>query len=240
MVVVVDLLEGHRLAVDDPLGVRRLGQLGVELDVFPPEDDVIHREGLAVRPLQILAEVEGDGLAVGAELPLRGQAGLHGILWVTRPAQDRIVVQAAIGVEVGRAFPGATPRAAILADLLDGLDDQRISRDALIDGRQLAGLDQLGQHGRFGVLAGGRRRRGGLGRLRSLGGFGGLRRLRGFGRRGGWGLGGLGCRRFGRLRLGGGRRGSGRRWRATRCQDKGQDHQDADERQPHLAVHLSS
>ena len=39
----------------------------------------------------------------------------------------------------------APPGAAVLADLVERLDDQRILADALGDRRQLAGLDQLGE-----------------------------------------------------------------------------------------------
>jgi hypothetical protein len=49
----------------------------------------------------------------------------------------------------GEATP---PGAAVLARLAERLDDHRLFRHALLDGRQLAGLDQLGQHRRLAEL----------------------------------------------------------------------------------------
>jgi len=45
--------------------------------------------------------------------------------------------------EVGRAREAAAPRAAVLADLVQRLDHQRVLADALGHRRQLALLDQL-------------------------------------------------------------------------------------------------
>src|SRR5262245_3523103 len=51
--------------------------------------------------------------------------------------------------EVRRAREAGAPRAAVLADLLQRLDDQRILADSLGHRRQLARLDELGELRRF-------------------------------------------------------------------------------------------
>ena len=61
-------------------------------------------------------------------------------------------------MEVGHAGERTAPGAAVLADLLDRLDDQRDVGQALLDRRQLAVLDHLGQLRRLLEL--GRRGRG--------------------------------------------------------------------------------
>ena len=133
------------------------------------------------RPLR---NVSVSCLPSGAELPLLGQARADLALRVARPAQDRLVDVAPIGVEVGDALEGRPPGAAVLADLLDRLDHQRVLGQALLDRRQLAGLDHL----RPSAALPCRRRLGGSGRRpgggRWLRGFG---RLRGLGRLGGSG-----------------------------------------------------
>src|SRR5439155_7365593 len=48
------------------------------------------------------------------------------------------------------AWPGEAtpPGTAVLADLVEGLNDERVLREALLDRRQLAGFDQFGQRWR--------------------------------------------------------------------------------------------
>ncbi|MNK47757.1 hypothetical protein D3C87_665750 [compost metagenome] len=73
---VVDLLHGGKLAVDLD-GVAGIGRdLVVGNDVVEGEDDVVGGQGLAVRPLEALAELEGIGLLVLAHRPGRGQGRL--------------------------------------------------------------------------------------------------------------------------------------------------------------------
>ena len=97
---------------------------------------------------------------VRADLPAAGDVG-HDL----RPGvveEEQLVVlgdAVAVGVVEGPGEPAA-PGAAVLADLAERLDDQRVLADALLDGRQLAGLDQLGELG--GLLEA----------LRHLGGIG--------------------------------------------------------------------
>ena len=82
-------------------------------------------------------------LAVRRKLPVLGQARADVVLRVAWPAEHRLVDDATVGVEVGDAGEGAPPGAAVLADLLDGRDDQRVLGQALLDGRQLALPDLL-------------------------------------------------------------------------------------------------
>ena len=64
--VVVDLLDLGRRAVGVLDPARQGGrQLLVEQHVVVPEQDVVGREGLAVRPLGALAQLDGPGLVVG-------------------------------------------------------------------------------------------------------------------------------------------------------------------------------
>src|SRR5262249_15206917 len=50
---------------------------------------------------------------------------------------------------VARSEEAAPPRAAVLADAAQWFDDHRFLRDALLDRRQLAGLDEIGERGRL-------------------------------------------------------------------------------------------
>src|SRR5207302_400571 len=106
----------------------------------PPEEDVVGGERLAVGPLQPLPQRQGERGAVRIEFPLLGQTRLNGVLWIARPTQHRVVVLATVGMEVGRARPGQTPRATVLADPLNRLDYLRAGRQALLNGRQFASL----------------------------------------------------------------------------------------------------
>ncbi len=146
---VVDLLDlgGRAVGVLDP--ARQAGrQLLVQEHVVVPEQDVGGGEGLAVRPLRALAQLDRPGLEVGRGLGAFGDLGLD-LGAVGREAEQRVVDHADIVVGVGRAEEGAAPHAAILADPLDHRHHQRLLGQAGVDGRQLAGLDLLGQDGRF-------------------------------------------------------------------------------------------
>ena len=94
----------------------RRRDVGVGLDVFPPEDDIIHGERHTIRPLEALAEVEGQFGAVRVPFPAFGQTRLNRIVGVTRPTQHRVVDQTAKAVEVIHTAPAAIPDAAVHAD----------------------------------------------------------------------------------------------------------------------------
>ncbi len=61
---VVDLLNFHGLAVDDPFDVWSGRDLWISFDPFPPEHDIVSGERLTVGPLQALAEHQSELLAV--------------------------------------------------------------------------------------------------------------------------------------------------------------------------------
>ena len=114
--------------------------------------DVVGAERLAVGPLRALAQLDRPDLVVGRGLGRLGDLRLD-LGAVGREAEQRVVDHAHVVVGVGRAEERAAPHAAILADLVDHRHDQRVLRQAGIDGRQLAGLDLLGQRRRFLILA---------------------------------------------------------------------------------------
>src|SRR5262249_22584652 len=130
------------------------GQLLVERDVFPPEDDIVGGVRLAVRPLHALAELEAElgGVLVG--LVRFDDVGEHFVPLAVPGAWVRVADRA---VERGGVLPAdqaAVPVAAVLADLLDWLEDERGLRQPLIERRQLAVFDELGELRRLDVLAG--------------------------------------------------------------------------------------
>ncbi len=150
---VVDLLHlgGRAVGVLDP--ARQAGrQLLVEQHVVVPEQDVVGREGLAVRPACALAQVDRPALVVGRGLRPERDLGLD-LGAVGREAEQRVVDDADVVVGVGRPQEGAAPHPAILADLLDHRHHQRLLGQALLDRRQLAGFNQLGQQRRLLVGA---------------------------------------------------------------------------------------
>ena len=90
-------------------------------------------------------------LPVVAEPPVLDEAGRDLVAGVV-PHQDLVRGDDAVAVlVVGGPGEAAAPPAAVLPDLLQGLDDHQVARlgQALLDRGQLAGLDQLGQHRRF-------------------------------------------------------------------------------------------
>ena len=143
----VDLLDLALLAVDRHRRRRRGDQVLVPVDVLEPEHEVVGGERLAVAPLH--ARGAGAGRASGRRPASRSPwrcSGRPCRRCSPRTAGGRGRRAAAIAVpEVGRTGEAAAPGAAVLADLVERLDDQRVLPDALGDRRQLAGLDQLGQ-----------------------------------------------------------------------------------------------
>ena len=119
-------------------------------NVLVPEHDVVGGEGRAVRPLHPLAQLDGPGL----EIRGRGDAlrQLHFDRGAVRPeAGEHVVDHTVDAVEVRGPQETAAPDAAVLADFI-ARNDERMLRQALLDRRQLAGLDQRCQHGRFLIL----------------------------------------------------------------------------------------
>ena len=149
---IVHLADGARLAAGHEVRVRRGHEILVEVNLFVPEDEVVGREGHPIRPLHAFAERDGDGLAIVALLPLLGHTG-HDLGARVVPEENLVRGDDAVAV---LAVPGpgeaAAPRAAVAADRVQRLDDHGFLGHALLDGWQLARLDQVGEHGRLGEL----------------------------------------------------------------------------------------
>ena len=148
----VDLDHAARLALRTHVRRRRRHDLLVAVDVLEPEDEVVGGERRAVRPLHALAQEQRVGLAVVAELVALGHAG-HDLAAVRAPEQqlvgrlDAVAVLAVAGpVKARRQVPPYLPIS------FSGCHTIGSAGNALLDRRQLAGLDQLGQHRRFGEL----------------------------------------------------------------------------------------
>jgi len=227
---IVDLDEFARLAIDRKLGRWSRSQFLVGVQIFEPENDVVGREGLSVRPFHALAQEPRRRLATVLELPVAGD-GRYDLQASVINKQELIGGHDAVHVFPVRRPRGRSPHgAAVLADLMQWLEDHRFLGQALLNRRQLAALDELGQHRcfveRFGHL-------GGVGNdgctfelANQLAEIGLCRGSR-LGRRGGGRLSSGGCRlsrrgRFGclgrrrrssRLAL----RGRRRRWRGSAC-----------------------
>src|SRR5262245_47301816 len=128
--VLIDLLDRALLAVDRHR--RRLDRVEVVVlvEILVPEDDVVGGEGLSVAPLHAIAELDGEGLAAVADIvalsDVRDRLG-------TGVVPEEEVVRAGGGPVavplVARPGEAAPPRAAVLADLLDRLDDDRVLAD---------------------------------------------------------------------------------------------------------------
>jgi hypothetical protein len=149
--VFVDLAHLAVLAVDLELEERRGHDVLVEVDVLVPEHEVVGGQRPAVRPLGALAQVDRGGLAIVAHLPVAREArdDLRGGV-VER--EDLVCGNDAVAVlVVGRAREGASPVAAVLADLVQRLDHKELRRlrQALVDRRQLARLHERVEHWRF-------------------------------------------------------------------------------------------
>src|SRR6185369_352042 len=91
------------------------------------------------------AQVHGGDLAVGAHLPAAGDVG-HELGARVVPEEQLVVLRGAVAVRgVEGAGEAAPPGAAVPADLAERPDDERVLSDALLHGRQLASLHQLGE-----------------------------------------------------------------------------------------------
>src|SRR5438105_4606275 len=148
--VIITLFDGARLAVDrqQDVGCRR--ELFILVDVLVPECEVVRRKRLAVRPAHALPQVQNEGAAPVQKLVAPGY------VWpgrFTRVVPEQQAIRAGDGAvavpPVTRPSEASAPGTTILANLVDWLDDERLIRQALLDWRQLALLDQVGQHRRL-------------------------------------------------------------------------------------------
>ena len=141
----VDLDQLALFAAGRHVGDRVRHDVLVEVHVLIPEHEIIGGEGRAVAPFHAAAEVQGGGLAVGAELISLGDGG-HDLAAGRVPEQQLVAGHDAVAVlAIGRADEGAAPGTAVLAGGVERLQHQRFCRQALGHRRQLACLDQFGE-----------------------------------------------------------------------------------------------
>ncbi len=155
----VDLLDLALLAVDRHRRRGRGHEVLVPIDVLEPEHEVIRGERLAVAPVHPPAQMQDERLAAILHLIGLGDVGGDPVARVVPEQQVVGARAAAIPVpEVGRPREAAAPRPAVLADLVQRLDDKRVLPDAVRHRRQLARLDHLRQLGGLTELLGELRR----------------------------------------------------------------------------------
>ena len=144
-----DLLDAGRRAVRvaHP-GRKRRREVLVQQHVLIPEQDVVGGERRAVRPARALTELDRPGPEIFRRLPSGGDLRLD-LGAVGRKSEEGVVDDAHVVVGVGRTQERAPPHAAVLAGPLDHRNHERIAGQALLHRRELAGLDLLGQRGRF-------------------------------------------------------------------------------------------
>ena len=112
------------------LGDGRRHQILVLVDVLEPEHEVVGGERLAVRPLHALAQVHDERPAAVLHLPRPWRcSGRSCCRCSPRTADCRAASSIRLPFSVvGRAGEAAPPGAAVLADLVERLDDQRLLR----------------------------------------------------------------------------------------------------------------
>ena len=139
-------LKLDRLAVDRQVRIGEGKYVRVGVDIFPIEAHVLHSEGVAVGPSQASPQVNSDPTAVLALVPVFRHAG-------NDPSPGRVVEEEflhshdpvhllveALGDHAGSQGP------SVPADGVDGMEDQRILREALLHRWKLALSHQAGQH----------------------------------------------------------------------------------------------
>ena len=151
--VLVRRFEFHYLSADHQPGRGHIGQLLVERAVVMREVKVLAGKRMAVRPFHALAQVKGESGRVVAHLPTLGDS------WQDRgrravPVKQRLVTQTRVEPHVPLGLGQAPPRAAILSNRLDRLDNRGPLRQALLHHRQLAALHARGEDRRFLIGAG--------------------------------------------------------------------------------------
>ena len=148
----VDLDDFALLALGGEFRRRRFDQILVLVHVFVPEDEIVRCKRRAVGPLHALAQEQGGAAAVGAGLKTLGDAGRdRGAVDV--PEQQLVAGAHTVAVlAVAGAEKAAPPDAAVFSDAAQRLEHHRLLRNALLDRRQFAGLDQFGQRRRLAEL----------------------------------------------------------------------------------------
>src|SRR6266542_3546784 len=152
--VLVDLLDDHLLAVHKEVGAVAGVDLLVVVDVLVPEQDVVGGEWFAIGPLHPTAELHGDDLVVRAQLVGARDVRDDLAVLVVHEEEARRARHEAMAGEVSSETTGdgLAQRAAVLADTVDGLDDELVLPDPLRDRRELALLHERGEL--WGLLEG--------------------------------------------------------------------------------------
>src|SRR6266446_5593646 len=100
---------------------------------------------MAIRPLHALAQENGKGATIVRDLPAFGDIGGDFIAGIV-PKQDLVMPTTAKAIpEISRATEATTPGAAVFADLVHGLDHQRVLADTFLHCWQLPRLHQFRQ-----------------------------------------------------------------------------------------------
>ena len=153
--VFVHLLHGQVLAVGTGTGAPSAGRTArgeflVVPKILPGEDEIIRSEGIAIRPLEALAQVQHLYLAAVAELPAFGQTTADAAE-VLVDAQNEFGSHHGLGIaeEMVGVANGHHGLAAILANRVPGHNHLRIGWQAFLDRGQFTSRDPLRQHRRF-------------------------------------------------------------------------------------------
>src|SRR6185436_1417297 len=114
----------------------------VRVDLLEPEHEIVGGERRPVAPLHAPAQLQGRDLTVRADLPAARDVW-HDLGARVVPEQELVVLGRPVAVRrVERTRESPPPGAAVLADLAQWLDDERILTDALLHRRELARLHQ--------------------------------------------------------------------------------------------------
>ena len=174
----VDLADPSLLALGGKFRRRRFDEILVLVHVLVPEHEVVGRERRAIGPFHALAQEQCGAAAVGTGLPALRHPG-RDLRAVDVPEQQLVGGAHAVAVlAVAGPEEAAPPGAAVFADAAQRLDHHRLLRHALLDRRQLAGLDEFGQRRRLAEFLRPLRRVGDDGRVFQFSDQAGLRQIR--------------------------------------------------------------
>src|SRR6266567_5871591 len=100
---------------------------------------------MAIRPLHPLTQENGKGAAIVGDFPALGDIGGDFIAGIV-PKQNFVMPATAITIpEVSRTAEATAPRTAVFANLVHGLDHQRVLTDPFLHWWQLPRLHQYRQ-----------------------------------------------------------------------------------------------
>ena len=167
---IVDLVHLYRFATDAPPGGISAQRFVAE-DVVIREDEVVRGQRLAIRPLQPLPQVQGEGAVLIRQLPACHQPGLDGtgsrlvpddlvasqnLVEALVSTAARIPVHLVVGLPRDAHVNGAAvlPRLeaadAIPCRIVSG-QHERVIGEPLVHRGKLATRHSLGEHRRFSI-----------------------------------------------------------------------------------------